>query len=696
MTEEIKCSLYAHWGGYPAAVSVLDGFQDVRQNDPVLAGMLAKLDALDRASRDDVVQTMLDCRFDAQEMNRICSPVLDGVFKALTGRDPRDAALTALAAITPPSLALFTLRLVFPKPYPQTLRWLLSKPSDAGWRFTDVLAPTFLVSASIGLHEIIELLLPHAGPSDRLMVLVPSLERAVRSGHVEVVASIVSALSDADKEDGLFGRLLACATANGLVDMSKFLLAGALTEIRDARSKARHESDLGHALGRAICGGHELCVQLLLQECGDLLTAPRLTRALEFAIRRGQSRIAELVLRTAQNAHINVTVLASTLFAVHPWHLPAVLGMLHMVQRDDRQWQQTALLEDILVGGTHAMLRPLVNAGFLDLPDIVSPDHLELAALTGDDDVVVLLIQHGGARIWSDEALLIAAAAGRKSMVDVLLECLAGNETDRADLLRAEVDLHGLVGLVTTLSALSARFPYRAFKSAVKAGQVESVRIFASLSNAYLDDDTLRAIVESGQIEVVRLLMPLQHESMIDLLLEPAVCLPDPAMLKLLVDTRISRTLNDSLSMTATHTILSALHTAASMGRTEHAAVFLPLLTRCAKGLPNAFLESLAVAVSRASADRCLQLAVFMIEYRLCAGQGCDSKRAADPMEAMDQGLIAAVKAGEIGSVQLHLDAGADVHYKYDEAARLAQLLGHAALSELLRAPGAFARGSIK
>jgi len=80
-------SSYSHWGGYPAALAALDGFSVLRSTDPSIAAMFNKLDMLDQAPADGVVDAMIQCGFKASEVSKINSPLLDGICKGSTGRD---------------------------------------------------------------------------------------------------------------------------------------------------------------------------------------------------------------------------------------------------------------------------------------------------------------------------------------------------------------------------------------------------------------------------------------------------------------------------------------------------------------------------------------------------------------------------------------------------------------------------------
>ena len=85
----VELSQYNHWGGLPATVSSLEDFELACTNDSNLAGMFAKLNLLERCpgTVSGVVEAMTACRFETAEVCRINSPLLDGLYKAVTGRD---------------------------------------------------------------------------------------------------------------------------------------------------------------------------------------------------------------------------------------------------------------------------------------------------------------------------------------------------------------------------------------------------------------------------------------------------------------------------------------------------------------------------------------------------------------------------------------------------------------------------------
>jgi len=48
---DVPIKSYAHWGGLPATVAALEGFEEARHKDPAVAAMLDRLDILDHAAR---------------------------------------------------------------------------------------------------------------------------------------------------------------------------------------------------------------------------------------------------------------------------------------------------------------------------------------------------------------------------------------------------------------------------------------------------------------------------------------------------------------------------------------------------------------------------------------------------------------------------------------------------------------------
>jgi len=127
----VELSQYNHWGGLPATVSSLEDFELACTNDSNLAGMFAKLNLLERCpgTVSGVVEAMTACRFETEEVCRINSPLLDGLYKAVTGRDADGK--TPFEVNLPCSECHMLKRLIFPRLYDSTLRWYISKSTSS-------------------------------------------------------------------------------------------------------------------------------------------------------------------------------------------------------------------------------------------------------------------------------------------------------------------------------------------------------------------------------------------------------------------------------------------------------------------------------------------------------------------------------------------------------------------------------------
>ena len=118
---------YDMWGGFAAAVASADDFLTARQADPNLQALFDKLDRLDSqlVGVDSVIPALSDAQFSVEEVSRLNSPLLDGLWKLATGQDCDGH--TPFEAHTAPSAAKALLRLVCPRAYVSTAELLLSR-----------------------------------------------------------------------------------------------------------------------------------------------------------------------------------------------------------------------------------------------------------------------------------------------------------------------------------------------------------------------------------------------------------------------------------------------------------------------------------------------------------------------------------------------------------------------------------------
>lgn len=136
---------YEEWGGLAGEAGALPGFASDAKS-PELAALLRKLDrlaavpkleSLEQKEYDTwlaeggydihttIREAMTACAFTAREINYLNSPLLDGLWRSVTGqgkRSPRDDVSTR---VFPHSLHQMVMRVVYPEPFPSALRFLL-------------------------------------------------------------------------------------------------------------------------------------------------------------------------------------------------------------------------------------------------------------------------------------------------------------------------------------------------------------------------------------------------------------------------------------------------------------------------------------------------------------------------------------------------------------------------------------------
>ena len=677
-----ESSRYSHWGGYAAAVAALDGFDDARQSDPVLAGLLSKLDTLDQCSQDDVMKTMQACGFHARELDQLSSPLLDGLWKAATGRDPRaqGGPEQPLPTLVP---GAHVLRLVFPRVYIQTLRWFVIKRRDTPCSFTELFAPALILGSTRGLVDVVELLLPLASPSDQAPAFMTALEQAVVHGRLEIAEMIFAAMSDAAKAIAFDFPLVRLAAEHGHTAMIKLAL-----DLFNADQRLLDFQNTNDALDLAISGCHEASAQFLYDRLEGLARDGVLQRSFRRAVAAGRPGIVQVVARAAQAAGVAVSAPLGTLprALLTSDNVAAIQPMLPFLQPEPFQLDEVLLLWRICESGHANVIVLLLDAGLLHRENLSSPALLEFAVQNRSDSVLNYLIAN--ARIdtaWSDDAVVIAAASGKEVAVMSLLQWLATYQPVRADALRAVMDAQGLQGLLAS-SHLEIVDTKAALLGAAVAGQVEAVRTLLERPGLSLYLDECDRVVRAGHAEVVRLFIPLmEHEWTVELF-RSAVALTDPAVLELLVDAHMTCPAEglDAIHRVVDH-IWSAVHDGIAMDHPDHVAALLPLLSwYCTSGRQKMDSHRLIETLVQLSDRRepSLDLAALCVETELCMyGRSA--------VLLLDGSLLAAISSGNFAMAQLYLDAGANVRFDCNRPLCLAEQLGHAAIVDLLKARGA-------
>ena len=182
MTEPNSSLQYEPWGGFPAAVAALHDFDTTRSTDPDLATLFDKLDQLEAAPRTPagLAAAMIACDFTIEQMNRLNSPLLDGLWKAVTGRDPDGKTpFTALKNVHEDTEADFLRRLVLVRPYEHTVRWFLTKRADGSLPCGEAL----IYAAASGRQILADLLVRVLDAAQGYDMVQEAVNYAAAKGH---------------------------------------------------------------------------------------------------------------------------------------------------------------------------------------------------------------------------------------------------------------------------------------------------------------------------------------------------------------------------------------------------------------------------------------------------------------------------------------------------------------------------------
>jgi len=200
------------------------------------------------------------------------------------------------------------------------------------------------------------------------------------------------------------------------------------------------------------------------------------------------------------------------------------------------------------------------------------------------------------------------------------------------------------------------------------------------------------AAVQGGHVEYARVLLPLVQDTHGLRSLVLAAEVRDPAMMRLVIDELLlaplirfhSSTdvmlLNDFVDAIF-HNFLHTIHLAAVSCHLEHVDMLLDWLVHHSHK-PQKLLTIFKASLTAAPPDRCLAAAT-------CTAQLLLFSNPEDALDYIDCSLITAVRSGNLAMVELHLNAGANVRHRANEALRLAESQGHAAMVELLKTRGA-------
>lgn len=420
--DETKSNPYQKWGGLAAAVASCDDFKSVHISDHDLWVLLSKLDIMDRAGRSlkDVMAAWRQCAFTCEEVNRLNSPLLDGVFYAINNQQARGKGV--LRFVTPPSLSEMLLRVLRCKDvaYLDAMSYLLCRNVE----FDEDFSCTCLKAA---IH------------SKRLAVVELLLERASKF--------------DTSRSMAMFE-----AVRTECVDIIQYLLRNGIGVKQEAFTSA------------ALSG--RLDILTILYDHTDKAKQLRLGLPLHAAIARDHVDVATWLLDRGAITDWNGHNLGGDIFDL-AIHERAVNVLSLLIQRGYRPDARSQVLLDraVSLGGV-AVFEVLYKNGLLDR--LWSESLVRVAVHSNNVDVLRLLLAENLPRASLTPLLPVACANTNLTAVHLLLDAGADVHYDYEAALRnalvptrpqSQPQIEELVSLLLERGAIARRLSANTYDS---------------------------------------------------------------------------------------------------------------------------------------------------------------------------------------------------------------------------------------
>ena len=396
-------SSYSHWGGYPATLAALDGFTDLRGTDLSIAAMFDKLDMLDRASQDGVVDAMIQCGFKPSDVSKINSSLLDGICQAFGGIQPPDQASE--------SMSHCIVRFMIPRPYRDALQWFLAKRRHPEWVCGGLNSPEMLLAAGLGLTDIVKLLLSYCKFADVSVsqssgANLAALERAVINGREGVLDVMLSSLPSPLRGPISSLPLLREAARFGRLDVVKYLL-------QPSRNDFVNLNAIGEVLNVAVQTKHGCIVDLLLECCSDQLSSDALQHAFNSALGSGSIEMVERITAYARSRGLQLIArLAAIVPLLAPGNVDRLRLMLPLCAPDPAFVHEMPAPEYC---GVEA-LTLLLETHAIDLRSVIESRHLKGALLRRNASIARYLLELAGMTIWDDMIVWIGVLVARQNL----------------------------------------------------------------------------------------------------------------------------------------------------------------------------------------------------------------------------------------------------------------------------------------
>jgi len=568
---------------------------------------------------------------------RINSPLLDGLWRAVTGRVPDGQ--TAFEADPPADASSFVLRFLYPRVYEESLRWYISKQHEnTGDSPKDQYGCALVQAASIGRLSVVQLLLSVMDlPAD--VHIDHALTRAVANDHMDCALFLHPHWRPGPDE---LDSMLYHVIDTGHFDMFKWLFEAVMSH------QLHHTITAEEFLRCASMHGRDAMVDWLLKRCNPPFEDEVLQRAHMLGF---TSLLPDTLQRLASHQlgpdiiRINSTIDR----AIREENIDALRRLIAL---RPRAWLNPFAAQSLFVSLTSvqdvAVLQVLQECGLFDDTQNYS---VTLSGLVRSfrADLLEFMVQAWPMITWDmKEALYVAAAVGDARVLRLVVDLTSKHDSadcvDELKLLNAE----GARALSSQMPESILREHFSSiFHRAMINGHLATVAMICGHpSTMAYRVEMLRAAVRVRQMAVVKCILqslcttgsPIDS-AVLYTAMEYCSAAPDiRAMLCAhcavypVVDISVAR---------------QAFRNATIGGCFDLCDVLLPLLREppCFSAAHfRTLAKSLAVALA-GSSEWFMSSALEVFSW--------------DFLVEMDKGLVAAVSSGHLKQVELLLDAGA-------------------------------------
>ena len=454
---------YEQWGGLVAAASALEDFAEARSVNAPLKALLNKLSRLDLAIsgihklqasggheplQHAIVRAVAACDISVEQLNHAHSPLLDGLWKLSTGRDP-DGVTACRLCLPAVSSGAWIFRLLCPKQYVSTVKYL----SDHQLLPVSCLREAFMVAFASNSADLATLLLQRmrsaldsneVPPESLDILIVQAMSSACERGHVTMLALLVEQHVPLPS-DGI-QRSLTVAAANGHLAVLQFLITRVIPM---PVTSSPYTPQIREAMSLAIRNGHSAVVSWLFDLAGQMFEHSDMIDDAILSLRPRMFDLVCMLVPVAPSGYLQEQALTRALQRADQSFA------LHVLSRYEQK-----TLESLQSTGGHEAKNGLHQPGGLAMPEwtcraacqrpnivtlqrLLQYDVITLhgqwhealiqAVLGKQYDCVEFLLAHGAnPRVQHDTPLCVAAAGNDARMVSLLLTAMESSIHDRS------------------------------------------------------------------------------------------------------------------------------------------------------------------------------------------------------------------------------------------------------------------------